>query len=101
MSILLNLATATAQLGTSQKYNDAGSLNKSGMKTWHVSGTFGGATVVVQVSPDPLAIADASSRWETVGTFTAPGYITTSDIWKKTRANVSIAGTGTVEVEIL
>lgn len=108
MSVLLNVSAPATQAGTSVKYNDLGSQWGGGTdpgRTLFVDGTFGGATVVVEVSPDPLATPDASSRWhiaaDGTATFTTPGMLNFAEKFKKIRARVSVAGTGTVTVEAL
>jgi hypothetical protein len=98
---LLNVATASAQTGTSSKYNDVASLWRDAYNTIYIDGTFGGATVVVECSPDPLSLADASSRWHTITSATAAGMVLTNYKYKKIRARVSVAGTGTLVVEVL
>lgn len=102
MTVLINAATATAQNGVSSKFNDTGSLWQDGDPTLYVDGTFGGATVVVECSPDPLSVADASSRWHTIGTYTAAAMLAgMNNKYKKIRARISVAGTGSVIVEVL
>ncbi len=103
MTILLSTALASMTgFQPSVKYNDAGSLWPDGSKTIYVTGSFtSGAAIQVQISPDPLSLADASSRWQTLETWTAPGYLSITDKWKKIRAGISVGGLGSALVEIL
>lgn len=99
---LLNTATVAVGSGTSQKYNDVAGLWDDGTRTIYVDGTFTNATtVVVECSPDPLSVADSSSRWHTLLTTTAPTFVNTNYKYKKVRARVSTIGTGTLIVEML
>jgi len=97
---LLNVPTASAQTGTSAKYNDVSSLWKDYTPTIYIDGTFSGATVVVECSPDPLSVADSSSRWHTITTQTAPAMVACNYKYKKIRARVSVGGTGSLIVEM-
>jgi hypothetical protein len=97
---LLNVTTASAQTGASVRYEDVASLWDDGTRTLYVDGTFGGATVVVECSPDPTTLADASSRWHTIGTYTAAAMVNVNNKYAKVRARVSVGGTGTLIVEM-
>lgn len=103
MTVLINATAPAVGPQPSVKFNDLGSLWKDYDHTVYSSGTFaGGVAASVQISPDPLSVADASSRWYNVGaSITAPGYFDFTSKFKKIRANVTALGTGTIEIEVL
>jgi hypothetical protein len=81
-------------------------------KTWFLSGTLGsGGSVLLEVSPDDWyqpaqgagsaahGVPDASSRWFTINTFSALGYFTEINCFRKVRAVVA-AGDGTTNLTL-
>ncbi len=103
MTVLISATGPAVGPQPSVKFNDLGSLWKDYDRTVFSSGTFaGGVAAVVQISPDPLSVADASSRWYNVNTtITAAGYFDFTSKFRKIRANVTALGTGTIEIEVL
>jgi hypothetical protein len=110
MFLLQNAGNGT---GTVYPMREAGNMWMQDMqRTVFASGTFGSGTVTIQISPDGLNPADGgtdtnaalniNSRWFNVATtFTAPGYFTFTDKWRKIRATLAGATGGSVTVEVV
>lgn len=110
--ILLNDA-ANGTTGASKPIGQAGNKWRGNAQiTYYLSGTLGsGGTVEIEGSPDqwyqaaqgPGSVAqgvtDANSRWFTVQTMTALGFVTDTNVYRKVRAVVS-AGDGTTSLTL-
>ena len=114
---LLNGATANGTYPALQFAEDANIHRNQTLHWFYASGTINGATIVVQISPDGLNIAEggsdtnaalnANSRWfnlaDTIGTISAlPAYGSSLAKFRKARAVVSGAGASTnVTLEVV
>ncbi len=105
MALLNNAANGT--VGVSQETAQTVSAYTDSNFTFYLSGTLGaGGTVILEVSPDAMVngangpgVPDSGSRWFTMNTFTALGFFTSKDVFRKARGRVT-AGDGTTSLTL-
>ena len=108
MILLSNASNGTT--GPGIEMPKAGNRYTTQDTTFYCTGTFGvGGSVSLEISPDQVVnpvnggpgggTPDASSRWLVAKVFTAAGYVTLPDRFRKCRGQVT-AGDGTTSITL-